>query len=60
MEVYGAIDLHASNSLPAAVDREGKRVFKRRIADDSFLSAGEPVPSQRGFRWVPSLLGRSH
>jgi transposase len=44
MEVYAAIDLHASNSFVAVVDREGKRVFKRRLVNDSaiVLSVLEP------------------
>jgi transposase len=44
MEVYAAIDLHASNSFLAVVDREGKRVFKRRLVNDSaiLLKALEP------------------
>ena len=37
MEVYAAIDLHASNSFLAVVDREGKRVFKRRLVNDSAI-----------------------
>ena len=44
MEVYAAIDLHASNSFLAVVDREGKKVFKRRLVNDSsiLLNALEP------------------
>src|SRR3990172_7627303 len=44
MEVYAAIDLHSSNSFLAVVDREGKRVFKRRLVNDSviLLNALEP------------------
>jgi transposase len=37
MEVYAAIDLHASNSFLAVVDREGKSVFKRRLVNDSAI-----------------------
>jgi len=37
MEVYAAIDLHASNSFLAVVDREGKTVFKRRLVNDSAI-----------------------
>ena len=44
MEVYAGIDLHASNSFLAVVDREGKTVFKRRLLNDSaiVLSVLEP------------------
>ena len=44
MEVYAGIDLHASNSFLAVVDREGKTVFKRRLVNDSaiVLSVLEP------------------
>jgi len=39
MEVYAGIDLHASNSYLAVVDREGKKIFKRRLLNDlSILS----------------------
>ena len=37
MEVYAGIDLHASNSFLAVVDREGKTVFKRRLVNDSAI-----------------------
>lgn len=44
MEVYAAIDLHASNSFLAVVDREGKRVYKKKLVNDSaiLLNALEP------------------
>jgi len=34
MRLYGAFDLHSSNSYLAIVDQDGKRIFKRRLAND--------------------------
>jgi transposase len=48
MEVYAAIDLHSSNSFLAVVDREGKRVFKRRLANDSAILPNALEPYKEG------------
>jgi transposase len=72
MEVYAAIDLHASNSFLAVVDREGKRVFKRRLVNDSaiLLSALEPykeamqgIAVESTFNWywvVDAMMGAGY
>jgi transposase len=68
MEVYAAIDLHASNSYLAVVDREGKRMLKRRLANDlsTLLHVLEPykqdmqgIAVESTFNWywlVDSLM----
>jgi transposase len=52
MEVYAAIDLHASNSFLAVVDREGKRVFKRRLANDSAILLNALEPYRKGMQGI--------
>ena len=72
MEVYVGIDLHASNSFLAVVDREGKTVFKRRLVNDSamVLSVLEPykecmqgIAVESTFNWywlVDALMDAGH
>ncbi|MGO9568913.1 MAG: IS110 family transposase [Desulfomonilaceae bacterium] len=52
MEVYAAIDLHASNSFLAVVDREGKRVFKRRLVNDSAILLNALEPYKEGMQGI--------
>ena len=52
MEVYAAIDLHASNCFLAVVDREGKRVFKRRLANDSAILLQALEPYKQGMQGI--------
>jgi hypothetical protein len=37
VEVYAGIDLHVSNNVLAVMDREGKKVLKRRLGNDSSI-----------------------
>ena len=34
MKLYCGIDLHSSNNYFAVIDEAGKRVYKRRLAND--------------------------
>ncbi len=34
MKLYGAFDLHSSNNYFAAVDEDGKQIYKRKLAND--------------------------
>ncbi len=52
MEVYAAIDLHASNSFLAVVDREGNKVFKRRLLNDSALLLNVLEPYKESIRGI--------
>ena len=52
MEVYAAIDLHASNSFLAVVDREGKRVFKRKLVNDSAILLNALEPYKEGVQGI--------
>ncbi|MBW1947506.1 MAG: IS110 family transposase [Deltaproteobacteria bacterium] len=37
MELYAAFDLHATNSLLGIVDKDGRRLFKKKLCNDSQL-----------------------
>jgi transposase len=52
MEVYAAIDLHASNSFLAVVDGEGKKVFQRRLVNDSAILLKALEPYKQGMRGI--------
>jgi transposase len=52
MEVYAAIDLHASNSFLAVVDREGKRVFKKRLGNNSAILLNALEPYKEGMQGI--------
>jgi hypothetical protein len=52
MEVYAAIDLHASNSFLAVVDREGKSVFKRRLVNDPAILLKALDPYKKGMQGI--------
>ena len=52
MEVYAAIDLHASNSFLAVLDREGKRVFKRRLVNDSAILLNALKPYKENMQGI--------
>jgi transposase len=52
MEVYAAIDLHASNSFLAVVDGEGKKGFQRRLVNDSGILLKALEPYKEGMRGI--------
>ena len=52
MEVYAAIDLHASNSFLAVLDREGKRVFKSRLVNDSAILLNALKPYKENMQGI--------
>ncbi len=52
MEVYAALDLHASNSYLAVVEREGKRVFNRRLVNDSAVLLNALEPYKEGMQGI--------
>jgi transposase len=52
VEVYAGIDLHASNNVLAVVDREGKKVFKRRLGNDSSIILDVLGPYKEGMQGI--------
>ncbi len=56
MEVYAAIDLHASNSFLAVVDPEDKRVFKRRLVNDSAILLMGDLLSENTAKWGDAAI----
>lgn len=67
MELYTGIDLHSSNSYLAIINKEGKKVFKRKLANkpeeilDSLKPykneiAGIAVESTYNWYWLVDLL----
>ncbi|MGB6068344.1 MAG: hypothetical protein WBG50_26340 [Desulfomonilaceae bacterium] len=52
MEVYAGIDLHASNSFLAVVDRECKRAFKGRLVNDSSILLNALEPYKEGMQGI--------
>lgn len=67
MKLYSAFDLHSINSYLAIIDNKGKRVFKRKLKNDSelILSALSPyknditgitVESTYNWYWLVDLL----
>lgn len=35
MELYGAFDLHASNSFLGIIDEDGRRIFRKKLYNDT-------------------------
>ncbi|HWR73640.1 MAG TPA: IS110 family transposase [Nitrospirota bacterium] len=67
MRLYTAFDLHSNNSYLGIVDENGKRVFKRKLANDPVLImeilkpfkddiAGIAVESTYNWYWLVDLL----
>ena len=67
MELYTGIDLHSSNSYLAIIDKEGEKVFKRKLPNkpDEILDslkpykdgiAGIAVESTYNWYWLVDLL----
>ena len=68
MKLYAGIDLHASNNFIGVIDQNGKRAFKRKLANEpeeilaalgSFREemAGVVVESTFNWYWLVDLLG---
>jgi transposase len=52
VEVYAGIDLHARNNVLAVVDREGKKVLKRRLGNDSSIILDVLEPYKEGMQGI--------
>jgi len=68
MELYAGIDLHASNNFIGVLDKNGKRIFKRKlpnIPEEILVSlggfkeqmVGVVVESTYNWYWIVDLLG---
>jgi len=67
MELYAALDLHANNNLLGVIDKEGTRIFKKKLPNDSQLIlevlgpykddlAGVVVESTYNWYWIVDAL----
>jgi transposase len=52
MGLYAGIDLHASNSFLAVVDREGKSLFRKRLSNDSSILLNVLEPYKEAMRGI--------
>jgi len=52
VEVYAGIDLHARNSVLAVMDREGKKVLKRRLGNDASIILDVLEPYKEGMQGI--------
>lgn len=70
MQLYAAIDLHASNNFIAVIEENGKRIYKQKVPNELevILSklgkfqaemAGVVVESTFNWHWLVDLLGEA-
>lgn len=70
MELYAGIDLHATNNFIAVIDENGKRMFKKKLPNESGLilsalggfkeeMAGVVVESTFNWYWLVDMLGEA-
>lgn len=70
MQLYAGIDLHASNNFIAVIDADGKRMFKKKLPNQSELIlstlgsfreelTGVVVESTFNWYWLVDLLGEA-
>ena len=68
MRLYAGIDLHASNNFLAVIDENGKRVYRKKLANETELilsvlgsfeeeMAGVVVESTFNWYWLVDALG---